>query len=62
MPIENADPMLGQMAEVTAVESGGFLVVQQPSQVARRIETYCVNMDAVSAALTTIFTPPPPAA
>jgi len=60
MPITNDDPMLGQQAEVTAVDSGGFLVVQQPSRVAQRIETYCVNMDAVSALLTQIFTPPAP--
>ena len=60
MPIENSDPMLNQQAEISTVDSGGFLVLQQPSSVANRVETYCVNMDEVSAALTTIFTPPPP--
>lgn len=60
MPIKNDDPLLGQQAEVSAVEAGGFLVLQQPGKSAERIETYCVNMDAVSAALTAIFTPPPP--
>lgn len=56
MPIENPDPLLGQQAEVTAVASGGFLVRQlAPAPI---IETYCVNMDAVSAALEAIYTPP----
>lgn len=60
MPITNNDPMLGQQAEVTAVASGGFLVVQQSSPVAQRIETYCVNMDAVSDLLNEIYGPPGP--
>jgi hypothetical protein len=56
MPIVNTDPLLGQLVEVTTVDSGGFLVKQlSPAQV---VETYCVNMDEVSAALNLIFTPP----
>lgn len=57
MPIENSDPLLGQMAQVTIVASGGFLVTQLSP--AKNVETYCVNMDEVSAALTAIYTPPP---
>lgn len=64
--VENNDPLLGQEAQVTNVESGGFLVRQQPNFAtgAKSIETYCVNMDAVSDQLTQIFTAPvvPPAA
>jgi len=58
MPITNNDPTLGQQAEVSAVASGGFLVVQQPSATAQRIEIYCVNMDAVSDVLNEIYATP----
>lgn len=58
MPIENNDPLLGQEADVQLVESGGFLVRQLFP--AKQVETYCVNMDAVSAALNAIYAPPTP--
>lgn len=60
MPITNDDPLLGQQVEVTAVDSGGFLVIQQPGQSAQRIETFCINMDAVANLLGLIYTPPEP--
>lgn len=63
MPITNPDPLLGHEAQVIVVESGGFLVRQMSGGIAssaQMIETYAVNMDAVSALLTQIFTPPAP--
>jgi hypothetical protein len=64
MPIVNEDPLLHQEVQVSTVESGGFLVRQMPGATnapapVKMIDTYCVNMDAVSALLTAIFTPPP---
>lgn len=57
--IENTDVLLNQEAQVEKVASGGFLVRQQPSPGgARMLEVYCVDMDAVSAALTEIYTAP----
>jgi hypothetical protein len=58
----SADPLLGQLAMVATIASGGFLVTQVPSigSGAQFVEVYCVNMDAVSDALTQVFTPPPP--
>ena len=58
MPITNNDPLLGQQVEITTVDSGGFLVVQQPNNGAQRIEVYCVNMDAVADLLNEIFAAP----
>lgn len=54
------DPLLGQRASVEEIASGGFLVTQVPSPVSggQFVELYCVSMDAVSDALTQIFTPP----
>lgn len=61
MPITNDDPLLGQDVQVSTVESGGFLVRQMPGAAGgKMIDTYCVNMDAVSDLLTQIYTPPPP--
>jgi hypothetical protein len=64
MPITNDDPLLHQEAQVTTVESGGFMVRQMSgfngATPAQQIDTYCVSMDAVSALLTQIFTPPTP--
>jgi len=57
--VENNDPLLGMEAYVLDIASGGFLVRQQgPTLTPRPIETYCANIDAVSAMLTQIFTPP----
>lgn len=60
--IENDDPLLGQQAQVETIASGGFLVRQLPSMGAggQIVETYAVDMDAVSALLTQIFTAPEP--
>lgn len=54
------DPLLGQSAKVDTIASGGFLVTQfaGPVPSAKHLEVYCPNMDAVSDALTAIFTPP----
>jgi len=64
MPITNDDPLLGQEAQVITVESGGFIVRQLPAPNVpggtKMIDTYCADMDAVSAVLTAIYTPPPP--
>lgn len=60
MPITNVDPLLGHEAQVIPVESGGFLVRQMSSGVnspSQPVDTYAVDMDAVSAILTQIFTP-----
>jgi hypothetical protein len=56
----SADPTVGQFANVGTIASGGFVVTQVPfiGSGAQQVELYCVNMDAVSAALTEIFTPP----
>jgi hypothetical protein len=55
-----SDVTVGQMASVATVASGGFVVTQVPfiGSGAQMVELYCVNMDAVSAALTEIFAPP----
>jgi hypothetical protein len=55
-----SDPTVGQQASVNTIASGGFVVTQFPSvgSGAQMVEVYCVNMDAVSAALTEIFTAP----
>jgi hypothetical protein len=58
MPIENDDPLLGQQADVTVVASGGFLVTQLSP--AKRVEVYCVSMDAVANALADIYLPGTP--
>lgn len=62
-PIENDDPLLGQEAQVTQVESGGFMVRQMPAPNVpggtKMVDTYAPTMDAVSDLLTQIFTPPP---
>lgn len=62
--VENTDPLLNQEAVVSSVESGGFLVRQNPNfsmpDSNKIIDTYCVSLDAVSDQLTLIFTPPPP--
>lgn len=62
--VENTDPLLNQEAVVSSVESGGFLVRQNPNFTIpganKVIDTYCVSLDAVSDQLTLIFTPPPP--
>ena len=63
MPIANTDPMLHHEATVTNVQSGGFVVRQQPGGAGtpvQQVDTYAVNIDAVSDLLTTIFTPPTP--
>jgi len=64
MPITNDDPLLGQEAQVVPVESGGFVVRQFPAPNfpggSKMIDTYCATMDAVSAVLTEIYTPPVP--
>lgn len=63
MPIQNTDPLLGLEVQVTAVESGGFVVRQLPAPNlpgVQMIDTYCVNMDAVSTLLGQIYTPPSP--
>lgn len=53
------DPLLGQTANVVTIATGGFLVQQNASMSgAKFVEVYCVDMDAVSTALTQIFTPP----
>lgn len=54
------DATVGQMAGVVTIASGGFVVTQFPAlgSGAQFVEVYCVNMDAVSAALTEIFAPP----
>jgi hypothetical protein len=56
----SADPTVGQLAGVGTIASGGFVVTQIPfmGSGAQLVEVYCVNMDAVSAALTEIFTAP----
>jgi hypothetical protein len=56
----STDPTVGQFASVSTVASGGFVVTQVafPGSGAQQVELYCANMDAVSAALTEIFTPP----
>jgi hypothetical protein len=60
MPITNTDPLLGHEAQVTNVQSGGFVVRQLPAGTAQPVDTYASNMDAVSTLLTQIFTPPTP--
>ena len=63
MPITNTDPLLGMQVDVTQVESGGFLVRQNPAPntpEVKSIETFCGNMDAVATLLTSIYTPPSP--
>ena len=62
--IDNTDPLLNQEAQVEKVASGGFLTRQQGGlSGAKQLEIYCVDLDAVSTALTQIYTPPePPAA
>ena len=62
MPITNTDPLLGHEATVTNVQSGGFVVRQQPAGVGsvQQVDTYAPTMDAVSDVLTQIFTPPAP--
>ena len=53
------DPLQNQQSEVATIASGGFVVRQLPNvNGAQLIDVYCVNMDAVSAALTAIYTPP----
>jgi hypothetical protein len=58
--INNNDPLLGQQAQVETIASGGFLVRQFPNPPigGQLVETYAVDLDAVSALLTQIFTPP----
>ena len=61
--ITNTDPLLGHEAQVTNVQSGGFVVRQMPGGVsssAQQVDTYAATMDAVSDVLTEIFTPPAP--
>lgn len=56
--IESSDPLLGTEAQVSDVASGGFIVRQQ-SIMAKAVEVYCVDMDAVHGQLNLIFAPPP---
>lgn len=60
--IENSDLLLGQLANVDQVASGGYLVTQVPSPTGtgnrQTIETFTTTMDGVSDLLTEIFTPP----
>lgn len=60
MPITNTDPLLGHEAQVTNVQSGGFVVRQQAGANTQQVDTYAATMDAVSDVLTQIFTPPAP--
>lgn len=64
MPLTNNDPMLNAEAQVSTVESGGFLVRQMPGGInatpTQMVDTYAPNMDTVSDLLTAIFTAPPP--
>jgi hypothetical protein len=53
------DPLQNQQAQVATIKSGGFVVTQLPNMNgAELLDVYCVDMDAVSAALTAIYTPP----
>jgi hypothetical protein len=57
-----ADPYLNQLALVSKMTDGGFLVRAEPSVKfgTPPAEEFCTDMDAVSAALTKIYTYTPP--